>query len=62
MRNRMLISLAIYLAALAIAVPTLGNHGLWLAMLIFMATRGITLGVGYPAIVRLATGKPASAF
>ncbi|MEF0941951.1 MATE family efflux transporter [Rhizobium sp. BR 362] len=45
MRNRMLLSFAGYLLALAIFVPTLGNHGLWLAMNAFLLFRGIFLVV-----------------
>lgn len=52
MRNAMLVSLAVYLVLCWLAVPVLGNHGLWLALIIFMAARGITLGVCYPAVER----------
>jgi MATE family multidrug resistance protein len=45
MRNMMLISLTIFIAAWAVLMPAFGNAGLWLAFLIFLATRGITLGV-----------------
>ncbi len=41
MRNRMLMSFAGYLVALAVFVPTLGNHGLWLAMNAFLLFRGL---------------------
>lgn len=43
MRNMMLISLALYLVVWAIAEPLLGNNGLWLALLVFLSARGITL-------------------
>ncbi|AVA20255.1 MATE family efflux transporter [Rhizobium sp. CB3171] len=46
MRNRMLMSFAGYLLALAVFVPTLGNHGLWLAMNAFLLFRGIFLVMG----------------
>ncbi len=52
MRNAMFISLAVYLAAVEILVPLWANHGLWLAFLIFMATRGLTLAAYYPRIAR----------
>jgi MATE family multidrug resistance protein len=45
MRNRMLMSFAGYLAALAVFVPLLGNHGLWLAMNAFLLFRGIFLAL-----------------
>jgi putative MATE family efflux protein len=46
MRNRMLMSFAGYLVALAVFVPTLGNHGLWLAMNAFLLFRGLFLVMG----------------
>lgn len=52
MRNTMVISAAVYGLALAVLVPPLGNHGLWLAFMVLMVVRAITLGVRYPAIVR----------
>jgi MATE family multidrug resistance protein len=39
----MVISLAVFLAASWVLVGPFGNHGLWIALLIFMATRGLTL-------------------
>jgi MATE family multidrug resistance protein len=45
MRNRMLMSFAGYLAAVAIFVPLYGNHGLWLAMNGFLLFRGVFLAV-----------------
>lgn len=44
MRNAMLLSVAI-IAAVAYAAQSLGNHGLWLTLLLFMLIRGATLGV-----------------
>jgi putative MATE family efflux protein len=43
MRNMMLASLAIYVALVAVLVPALGNHGLWLALNVFLGARGLTL-------------------
>jgi MATE family multidrug resistance protein len=43
MRNMMLLSLAVYLAAFAILSPLLGITGLWIAFLIFMGVRGGSL-------------------
>ena len=45
MRNRMLMSFVGYLAALAVFVPLLGNHGLWLAMNAFLLFRGLFLAM-----------------
>ncbi|MDD9923963.1 MAG: MATE family efflux transporter [Boseongicola sp.] len=50
MRIAMLQSVAIYVVALFVLVPTLGNHGLWLALMVLNVTRGITLGLRYPAL------------
>ena len=52
MRNAMMISLVVFAAATAALVPSLGNHGLWLAFSGFMVARAVTLGVGYPALER----------
>lgn len=50
MRNMMAASFVIYAAALAMLVPTLGNHGLWLALLLSFVARAVTLGLRYPAL------------
>jgi len=52
MRNAMLTSLALYLVACWLLIPLFGNHGLWLAMSIFMTARAITLAAYYPRIER----------
>ena len=43
MRNMMLASLVLYLAVWWLAEPRLGADGLWLALLVFLSARGITL-------------------
>ncbi|SHF08171.1 multidrug resistance protein, MATE family [Kaistia soli DSM 19436] len=43
MRNMMLASLVLYLAVWWCAEPALGAHGLWLALIVFLSARGITL-------------------
>ncbi len=46
MRNMMLIStVAVFLPVYYLSLPVLGNHGLWLALLMFMVARGITLSL-----------------
>ena len=50
MRNMMALSALIYGASLWLLVPWLGNHGLWLSLLISFAARGITLAIRYPAL------------
>ncbi len=52
MRNMMIVSACIYVAAVLILVPWLGNHGVWLALLISFLARGVTLGARYPALER----------
>ena len=52
MRNAMAVSVLAYLAACWLLVPALGNHGLWLALTLFMAIRAITLAVAYPRLLR----------
>ncbi len=52
MRNMMILSVGLYLAAWWILVPPFGNHGLWAALIFFLIIRGITLGLRYPALVR----------
>ena len=50
MVRMMAISTVIYFVAVAALVPTLGNHGLWIALLISFIARGITLATRYPAL------------
>ncbi|MGB1033885.1 MAG: MATE family efflux transporter [Primorskyibacter sp.] len=52
MRNMMALSFVIYWAAAAVLVPSLGNHGLWAALLVSFVARGVTLGARYPALER----------
>jgi MATE family multidrug resistance protein len=51
MRNLMLITLVIYLAAWWLMRP-LGNDGLWLALLTSLATRGLLQAARFPALAR----------
>lgn len=50
MRNAMLASLAVFLLANWLLLEPLGNHGLWLSLMLFMAARAVTLAVCYPAL------------
>ena len=52
MRDGMLLSLAVYLGVVWVAEPSWGNHGLWLAIVVFMIARALTLGLWYPRIER----------
>ncbi|AQS47553.1 MATE family efflux transporter [Thioclava nitratireducens] len=48
MRNAMVVSVAIYTAALFVLIPLFGNHGLWAGLMILNATRGLTMARLYP--------------
>ncbi|MDU8943339.1 MATE family efflux transporter [Ovoidimarina sediminis] len=50
MRNMMILSVLVYGVAVLALVPTFGNHGLWIALLISFAARGITLASRYPRL------------
>ena len=52
MRNSMLISMLVFIAAVWVLTPGLANHGLWLSMCVFMVLRAVTLGLYYPRIER----------
>ncbi|MDO6587928.1 MATE family efflux transporter [Salipiger sp. 1_MG-2023] len=54
MRNMMILSSGIYLCAVLLLIGPMGNHGLWLAMLISFVARGLSLGARYPALERAA--------
>jgi MATE family multidrug resistance protein len=54
MRNMMAVSFAGYAVLVALLLPTLGNHGLWAALVGFFVLRGVTLGFRYPALERAA--------
>jgi len=50
MRIAMMVSAGVYVAALLLLVGPLGNHGLWLALMVLNVTRAVTLGLRYPAL------------
>jgi MATE family multidrug resistance protein len=50
LRNSMFLSAAVYLAVIWLGLDALGNQALWLAMMVFMGTRGVLLGLLYPRI------------
>ena len=59
MRNAMLLStLAVFIPSWYVLDKLFGNHGLWLAMLLFMAARGASLTVLYTrAVINRASGS-----
>ncbi len=56
MRNMMALSFAVYVVSVGVLVPFIGNHGLWLSMMISFVARALTLGVRYPALEGAAAG------
>jgi len=58
MRNLMIASLALYLASWW-ALAALGNAGLWIALLVFLAARGVLQALRYPVLARATFGNPA---
>ena len=54
LRNSMFVALLVYLASLWLTLDALGNHGIWLSMLVFMVARCALLGAYFPRLVRLA--------
>jgi len=56
LRNSMLIAVVLFLVALWAFLGPLGNHGLWLAMTLFMLVRSLLLAWQYPRLERLADG------
>ena len=54
MRNMMLLSFLVFVAVLATLTPVLGNTGLWIALHVFLLTRGFSLLAMLPGRTRTA--------
>jgi MATE family multidrug resistance protein len=54
MRNMMIVSLAVFMAAWWMLEPRFGNHGLWAALNIFFVARGLTFASRMPSLERRA--------
>ena len=52
MRNTMIIAFAAFLAGVQLLPQIMGNHGLWLAIALFMGFRGTGLMLAYPKLAR----------
>lgn len=50
MRSAMVLSVGVYLCALSLLVPWLGNHGLWVALVMLNVTRAVTLARFYSGL------------
>jgi multidrug resistance protein, MATE family len=60
LRNAMIQSFLLYAAAVAVLLPSLGNHGLWAALTVMFLARTATLAVRYPALEAAAGPAPGS--
>ncbi|MGN6448989.1 MAG: MATE family efflux transporter [Brucella intermedia] len=58
MRNTMALALICYLVILFAVLPTLGNHGLWLAFNIFLLMRGLAMLAVLPRRTRTVFAEP----
>lgn len=54
LRNSMFLAFVCYAVTLWLTLDTLGNHGLWLGMIVFMVARTVLLGLLYPRLERMA--------
>lgn len=50
MRNASLFSLLVFLAAVWLLAPLAGNHGLWIAFIIYVVARAVCLGIYFPSL------------
>jgi MATE family multidrug resistance protein len=46
----MIVAFAVYAVLIMVLPGFMGNHGLWLALVLFMLVRGITLALPYKKI------------
>lgn len=56
-RNSMIISFVLFVAVLWIAVPLYGNHGLWLAFIVFGLARSVFLLIRLPRLLEAVPTK-----
>jgi len=61
MRNMMILTVPVYVLALVVLVPLMGNHGLWAALMVSYVARAVTLAWKYPALEAEADPAPARA-
>jgi multidrug resistance protein, MATE family len=50
MRQAMILAVGIYMLALAALVPLFGNHGLWAALMVLNAARGVIMAARYKGV------------
>ncbi len=58
MRNTMILSVAIYLLVAMSVTPFVGNHGLWIAYLVFYVARALALATCMPGLLAQAFPTP----
>lgn len=58
MRNAAFWSLALFLVASWALVPSMANHGLWLAFVLYVVARGVTLGARLPGLRQDVAAEP----
>lgn len=51
MLKAMALSVALYVLALVVLIPVLGNHGLWVALMVLNTARGLTMRAAYPRVL-----------
>ncbi|MCF8511929.1 MAG: MATE family efflux transporter [Rhodobacteraceae bacterium] len=51
MLRTMAVSVLIYVAALTLLIPLMGNHGLWAALMVLNLTRSVTMWAAYPKLL-----------
>ena len=52
LRDTMIMSFAVYMAGVFLAMPVIGNHGLWLGLMLFLSCRALFQVIAYPALRR----------
>ena len=57
LRNSMIVSAALYAAAVFPLAALFGNHGLWLAIGLQLIVRALTLWYAWPRLVREVAGE-----
>lgn len=60
-RNLMILAALVFFAAVIALMPVMGNHGLWLAMVIYLGTRGVFYGWRMRSLFRQTFPAPAPA-
>ena len=57
MRDMMFVAFVVYVVCVLVLVPLIGNHGLWVSLLVSFVVRGLTLAWKYPALEAAADAR-----